>query len=251
MTNIEEVRTQIRNNARGERIIVTAETFHQKWPSTSKPVLCSCSDGKKYVIKGSHNGRQLVPDHIVGRIGQLLGAPVGEVCFSNIPDELKAVEPQLSDVGSGICHATLWLPDCTDRQGLDHMDKDYNRERFALLQVLYSWTIASDHQLIYAKSNPFLVYSVDHGHFLNGSTGWTPASLRQISPVVLDPYFSACGLTESAMAIAKTRLAQITDDDIQLIASGLPDEWAVTTDDRIAITEYLVTRRDRLLNLLP
>lgn len=251
MASIEEVRTQIRNAARGERNTITAETFHLKLPSTSKPVLCSCSDGKKYVIKGSHNSRQLVPDHIVGRIGQLLGAPVGEVCFSNIPAELKAVEPQLSDVGSGICHATLWIPDCIDLRGIDHMDKDYNRERFALLQVLYSWTIANDHQLIYAKSNPFLVYSVDHGHFLNGSTGWTPTSLRQIVPVVLDQFFSTCGLPESVMATAKTRLVQITDEDIQLIAKELPDEWAVTIDDRAAITEYLVTRRDTLLTLLP
>ena len=184
-------------------------------------------------------------------MGQLLGAPVGQTCFSIIPPELKSIEPQLSDVAAGIGHATLWVPDCTDKQNLDHMDKPYNHDRFALLQVLYSWIVANDRQLIYAKSDPFLVYSVDHGHFLNGSTGWTPTSLRQVGAVVVDAYFSACGLPNSALASAKAQLAQVTDDDIRLVAAGLPDEWAVTVDDRAALTECLVTRRDKLLAALP
>jgi hypothetical protein len=164
---------------------------------------------------------------------------------------LKAIEPQLTDIGAGICHATLWVPNCTDRQALDHMDKSYNRERFARLQVLYSWALAGDHQLIYAKSDPFLVYSVDHGHFLNGGTGWTAGSLRQIGPVSLDRYFSACGLPEAALASAARRLEQITDDDIRTVAAGPPDEWAVTADDRAALVEYFMIRRDKLLEFLP
>ena len=131
------------------------------------------------------------------------------------------------------------------------MNREYNRDRFARLQVLYSWVLAGDHQLIYAKTEPLLVYSVDHGHFFNGSTGWTPDSLRQIGPVVLDGYFSACGLSEAALVEAKSALSQITDEDIGLVALGPPDEWGITADDRAAITEYLISRRDRLLTLLP
>jgi len=247
----DQIRQILRDCGAGNRRPVTAVTFRQKFPSASRPILVRCDDDGDYVLKGSHNGRSLVADHVVGRLGQLLGAPVGQVGFGVIPAELKAIEPQLSDVGTGLCHATRWVPNCSDKQGLDHVDKLYNRERFVLLRLLYSWTIANDHQLIYAKSEPFLVYSVDHGHFLNGSTGWTPASLREIGPVTLDPYFSGCGLPDSAFAGVKTQLAQVTNDDLRMIAAGPPDEWGVTHDDRIAITEYLVARRDRLLTLLP
>jgi len=187
----------------------------------------------------------------VGRLGQLLGAAVGQSRFASIRPELKAIELQLSDVSAGICHATNWVPNCTDKQGVEHMDKQYNRQRFATLQVLYSWVLAGDHQLIYAKSDPFLVHSVDHGHFFHGSTGWTPDSLRQVGPVVLDPYFAPCGLPSSELANAKLQLAQVTREDIQMVAAGLPEEWQVTGDDRAAIVEYLVVRRDRLLVLLP
>ena len=69
-----------------------------------------CDDERDYVLKGSQNGRKLVADHVVGRLGQLLGAPVGDTSFATIPDELIAIEPQLADVGAGICHATLWVP---------------------------------------------------------------------------------------------------------------------------------------------
>lgn len=251
MPTIEQVREEIRAAARGDRHPVVAETFLQKWPSASRPVLCSCSDKSTRVIKGAHNGRQLVPDHVVGRLGQLIEAPVGITGFAVIPEELKGIEPQLSDVGPGIGHSTIWLPDCTDRQAVDHMNKEYNRERFARLQVLYSWAFAGDHQLIYAKTEPLLVYSVDHGHFFHGSTGWTPALLRQIGPVVLDQYFSACGLQVSALADATAALSRITDRDIELVAMGPPDEWGITIDDRTALTEYLVSRRDELLKLVP
>jgi hypothetical protein len=249
--DIDEVRRVIRECAGGQRNPVKAVTFRQKYGSASKPVLMRCDDNRDYVLKGSHNGRRLVADHFVGRLGQLMGAPVGQIVFGFIPSELIALEPQLADVGAGICHATLWVPDCTDRQGIDHMNQPYNRDRFALLQVLYSLALASDHQLIYAKSAPFLVHSVDHGHFLNGGTGWTADTLRQIGPVTVDPYFRACGLPDAALAAAKPRLAEITDDDLRMIAAGLPDEWKVTAEDRSALVEYFVARRDRLLALLP
>jgi len=249
--DVEEIRRIIRDCAEGRRNLVTAVTFRQKFPSGSRPVLMRCDDNCDYVLKGSHNGRTLVADHVVGRLGQLLGAPVGQVCFAMITAELKAMEPQLSDVGPGVCHATLWVPDCIDQKHVDHMDKSYNRGRFALLKVLYSWVVASDHQLIYAKSDPFLVYSVDHGHFLHGSTGRNPTSLRQIGAVALDPYFAACGLPDAALATPKTNLAQITDDDITMVAAGPPDEWGITAEDRAALVEYLVARRDRVLAMLP
>jgi hypothetical protein len=210
-----------------------------------------CDDGLEYVLKGSHNGRTLIAEHVVARLGQLISAPVGHVSFAVIAPELKAAEPQLADVGTGICHATEWVPDCTDAMGIDHMDKSYNRDRFALLQVLYSWAHAENQQLIYAKIDPHLVHSVDHGHFLTGSTGWTAPVLKQIGNVVLDPFFTPCGLPQSAMAAAKQNLSQVTDDDIRMVTQGPPDEWGVQPGDREALAEYFTVRRDRVLALLP
>ena len=251
MATLDEIRERISACAAGNRRTLKAMTFIQKFGSASRPVIATCDDGAIYVIKGAHNGRTLVTEHVVGRLGELMGAPVGEVAFAEITDELRQVEPQLADVSAGLGHATRWVPDCTDKLGVDHMDKSYNRQRFALLQVLYSWALAGDHQLIYSKSDPFLVLSVDHGHFLNGSTGWSAASLRGCGPPALDPYFAMCGLPASALVIARAALAAITDSEIRLVAGGPPDAWGTTPDDRAAIAEYFIRRRDQLVAILP
>src|SRR5579863_8203479 len=111
MADVNVIRDQIRAAAQGNRNSVIAQTYHQKWPSASRPVLCSCNDGKQYVIKGSHNGRALIIGNMIGRFGQLLDAPVGQVVYAEIPQVLRDAEPQLSDVGVGIGHGTLWMPD--------------------------------------------------------------------------------------------------------------------------------------------
>ena len=92
----DEIRQILRDCAAGNRRPVTAVTFRQKFPSASRPILVRCDDNSDYMLKGSHNGRSLVSDHVVGRLGQLLGAPVGHVSFAIISAELKAIEPQLT-----------------------------------------------------------------------------------------------------------------------------------------------------------
>jgi hypothetical protein len=251
MPTIEQVRAILRADARGERTVVSAQTFHQKWPSASRPVLCGCDDGARWVIKGSHNGRSLVADNVVGRLGQLLGAPVGDVGFVDIPDALKAIEPLLADVGTGIGHATSFLPDCTDKESVGHMDVPENRPRFALLTVLYSWALSNDPQCIYSKFEPRLVHSVDHGHFLNGSTTWSVATLQGVGPVAVDPYFAACGLSTAELTAGRRALEAITEDDIALVVADPPDQWGITTQEREALRQYLSARRVGLLALLP
>jgi hypothetical protein len=246
-----EVRDAIRRCAAGDRRPVKAVTFMQKYGSASRPVVVTCDDGSVYVIKGAHNMRTLVSEHVVGRLGQLMDAPVGEVCFGEITDEFKAIEPQLGDVAAGIGHATRWVPNCSDRAGIDQMHHAYNRQRFARLQVLYSWALAGDHQLIYSKVDPFVVYSVDHGHFLHGTTGWSAASLRQVGPVMLDPFFTMCGLPDTALHDAKEALERVTEEEIHDITLGPPGAWGVTADDRAALKEYLLARRLALAALLP
>ncbi len=250
MPTIEEIRTAIGNAATGQRVVVVAQTFLQRWPSASQPVLVSGDDGRTYVVKGSQNRKMIVAEHVVGRLGQLLGAPVGEVAFASIPNELKAIEPNVQHIGGGIAHATLWIPGCTEREGLTHVAHPYNHRRFALLAALYSWAVAGDHQCIYSKGEPYEVYSVDHGHFFPGGPNWTLDSLNQAPLVQLDPWFAQCNLPGAMMAEARHQLESITDDDVNLIVSGPPDEWEFSEAERDALRVYLRRRRQELIALL-
>ena len=65
--------------------VIDAETYlNRKWGTSSSPVLLGCADKKDYVIKGKQAGRILVNDHLVGRLGALISAPVGTVCLVNV-----------------------------------------------------------------------------------------------------------------------------------------------------------------------
>jgi hypothetical protein len=116
---------------------VNAHTFLRRWHTFSKPVALRCDDGNEYVVKGQHAGRGIVNDHVVAHLGVALGAPVGVPRLVNIPLELKQFEPDLQDISDGLAHGTVLLPNCTDRQWLDHTNTAENRPRFALLAVLY------------------------------------------------------------------------------------------------------------------
>jgi hypothetical protein len=247
----EDLRKQLQEAAQGNRYLITAETYLKEWSSASKPVLLRCNDAQTYVVKGSQNQKMIVNEHVVGRLGELLGAPVAEVEFVDIPQELRQIEPKLSHIGPSIAHGTRFIPDCTERTGIDHANLKENHDRFALLTVLYSWVQANDHQCIYGKSPPHLVYSVDHGHFFQGGPNWTVHSLTSNHNVQIDPWFSQCGLSLESMYSARERLLTVLDEDIQLIAMGPPDAWGISQSERAALIDYLIKRKAKLLEILP
>jgi hypothetical protein len=57
---------------------VIAKTFLRQLDGFSKSVLVSCDDNIDYAVKGPQIGRAIVNEHLVARLGILLGAPVPE-----------------------------------------------------------------------------------------------------------------------------------------------------------------------------
>jgi len=236
---------------------VRAVTYIRKWEhADSEPALLMCDDGRAYVVKsfrvhGVSNGRVIINEQIVGRLGAKLGAPVGEVGFVDIPDELIAVEPDLAHLSTGIAHGSLWIPDCTDREGLQYTTTAANRMRFALLAILYTWVGAKDQQFIYRKNVPPLVYSVDHGHFFPRGPYWTITSLRVDPLAELDATFAACRFSRVELVRARGALEQITYQAIAEAVAAPPDAWSISMQERIAMAEYVARRHAELIGLLP
>ncbi len=177
-----------------------------------------------------------------------MGAPVGEPALVIIPDELVRNEPEMHDIAPGVSHGTLFIRDTTDRSWLIHTDKSYNRERFALLAVLYGWLCAQDNQLIYSNHEPHYVYSVDHGHFLPGGPEWTIASLAR-APIAqpLQDIRGGCGLSDEAIAAALAALRTVTMNDVIRSVAFPPDEWGVSMAERAAIACFIRKRRIEML----
>ena len=230
--------------------IPKAETFHRKWPSFSRPVLVTCDDGKKYVLKGAHCGKAIVNEQIVARLGALLGAPVCPTLLVEIPAELCNIEPQMNDISPGLAHAIEYIDDCSERAGIDHTGLRENRERFASLQVLYTWMFAGDHQLIYRTSPPHLVYSVDHGHFFPGGPNWTVQSIAGVTAILqYDTMFNAAAITSAERTNTLSCLGRLSDREIDDIVAIPPSSWGIDHAERVALSTMIKNRKSEILAL--
>lgn len=229
-----------------------AETFLKKWNTFSNPVAVRCSDGKEYVLKSSNTrGKAIVTDQIVGRLGNLISAPVPMVLIVDVPQELIDIEPKLSHFPPGPAHACHRVPDCTERKLFDHAKEDENRDRFASLAVLYGWTVASDHQMIYENDEPHLVWSVDHGHFFPGTYNWTPKSLKKATSAAPDQrVMNAAGLSITDLDEVLSRIKGVSAEHLASVIAAIPESWNITEAERIAAASFLYRRRKELLKLV-
>ncbi len=214
-----------------------------------------CDNDREYVVKGRCTDRQveraLVNEQVVGYLAHALGAPVPEIDHVKVPQELISAEPRMQHLQPGIAHAMQFVPDCSDRSGIDHTNVPENRPRFASLSILFGWMGGSDQQLIYSNAPPHLVHSVDHGHFFAGGPDWTPAGLAAAEDEAVNPhpYFAGCCLGEADLREPLRQLALMSLSVIAAAVALPPEEWQVDLAARVSLAMYLGKRRDTLLRL--
>lgn len=231
---------------------VNAHTFREVVSTSSDPVVLACDDGHEYFVKSENAGRVIVNDHVVAHLGQKLGAPVGEPQIIYVPQELKDSEPKMQHVVAGLAHGTRVIPNCVDHRIVHFTWLTENKTRFALLAVLYGWCQAGDRQWLYNTFDPQLVHSVDHGHFFPGGPEWSVDTLNGAGDPELDVIIvNDCGLTEGEQRAALDTLQNnIGEDDVVAAVAACPDEWAFTRDERVALSSFLIQRRNLLLRAL-
>ncbi len=160
------------------------------------------------------------------------------------------MQQDLQHMPAGVSHGSLLIKNCSEESPEPaHHDVPDNRDRFAMLAVLFGWTHARDRQFIYSLTVPPLVYSVDHSHFLHGDPFWSTATLEaapraRISRDIVEK----CGLDADSLRIALGRLSAVGSHVIAEAVSRPPDSWSVTLDERVAAALYLDKRKSELLN---
>ncbi len=230
--------------------IIEARTYLKGWRTKSNPVLLQCADGKKYVVKGKQAGRQIVNDQIVARLGLTINAPVGNPKIINVSQKLIDIESNLENFGSGTAHGTEFIPNCIDQWTLIATSEPENRIRLATLALLYGWTHANDHQFIFHKIPPRIIYSVDHGHFFPNQPEWRIQDLEQDSPATLDTYFKDCNFTDDELKQIYDILNNVTKPAIVEAVAFPRADWGITFEERLGMINYLIARKKDLQNHL-
>lgn len=245
---------QLEHWAAQREIATHAITFLKCFPTSTQPALLRCDDGQDYVVKGMQAGRYAVNDHIVAQLGTMMKAPVSHPKLIEVSDELIEIEPKLSHFQAGPAHGSTFISGCFDSYCCSEVKIPDNQLRLAHLSVLYGWILAYDHQFLYQKSPPQLIYSVDHSHFFPLSTDggmWNIEALKLAHPATLDSLFDICNLKLNETKQALRNLASVSKEDILKAVASVPDEWGITMDERIAMTEYLIQRQQDLLDRTP
>lgn len=62
------------------------------------------------MVKGTQAGRVLVNDQIIGYLGQMIEAPVGEVGLVDVSQELIDGSAEMSHMPAGTSHGCFWIP---------------------------------------------------------------------------------------------------------------------------------------------
>lgn len=232
---------------------VRAEIFDHAYSSASQPRRVKCSDAQYYVLKGHNAGKTMVNEQLVGRLGAAMGAPVGDVAFVEVPQALIAAEPQMAPLAAGIVHGSRFMRDVSnDRQNIAPIELDVNRDRFALLAILYGWIGASDHQVLYRELSPKLVFSVDHGHFFPHGPEWTVDGLNNAAAATPDASVVAqCGLLRDDLVPAARALAAVADERVAEAIAWIPPDWPFPNDERGVMAVYLDRRCRELLAGFP
>jgi hypothetical protein len=169
-----------------------------------------------------------------------------------VDQQLIDIENRLDVACPSLAHGSKNAStNCTGRSDFsvgEYCKLPINRSRVAGLAVLYGLALASDHQVIYRVGGEPIVFSVDHGHFFHGGTGWTEHGFENAPQACIDPVIvRSCSLTEAEIAPFLDRLGSLAANDFAEAVAAPPDVWIISESDRIAIARYLWSRREALL----
>jgi len=219
--------------------------------NSGKPMQVICTDQMRYALKlndstNPSHGRTLATEQVVGRLGQLLGAPTVQPARVLCPQELLSNFVETGNRVAGLGHASRFLDRRQLRedrgQPLQPVTKK-NREDHARLGVLYGWIGAGDHQVL-RDTQTDEIFSHDHGLFLPGGGNWGKTNLIAGTPLVPDPWF--LDPDPSNVIEASMQIKALTDAQIAGAIAYVDASWGVGDDDLIALANYLSARRDML-----
>ena len=204
-------------------------------------------DRQRYWIKPLNNAqgeRVPVTEQIVGRAGNLIGAPTCKVRTIAIGDEFAGWEfRQGQALEPGIAHASLNVEDAVFTRALDHRVDDDNSRRHAFVFGLYDWCWGGDVQGLFALRDENRFYSHDHGWYLppEGPT-WTIDELEAQVDMSHELSTNVDGIGASIANEVAAALEAVQRNSIRDALAMIPSNWPVN-DDELECAGFFLEKR--------
>jgi len=235
-----------RSDPAGELRVVAC--LQQGRATASSPFLASGSDGHQWWVKPPQVQlkKALVTEYVVGRVGQLIGAPVCETAVIEIPTSLLPWEFRPGQqLPTGFGSATRDLPGVVTeiRGSLSHRGDDDNARRHGGVYALVDWCFGDDLQWLLHTSDQWTLYSHDHGWYLPpGGPDWSLASLRAAVDVAGPVPGTPTGLDKTHLDRLADGLEAVTREALQKIMMDVPISWPVAGAELECLGWYLEHR---------
>ncbi|MER5029661.1 hypothetical protein KDV59_12255 [Pantoea anthophila] len=136
---------------------------------STKPILCRCDDGKKYIVKSMPlmPPKHLLAEFISACLAQDLGLPLPDFTVVHIPDELLEFSPELkSDINPGYAFATLYIENAVSLTFAQSRNEQIvpidDQKRIFLFD---RWIMNGDRSLTAIGGNVNMLYDVQHDRY--------------------------------------------------------------------------------------
>lgn len=230
-------------------VVATVSPSGGTW---SGPFRVIGSDGNDWFVKSLQTcppGQEasIAIEHIVARVGGLIGAPMCDTSLIRIPPEIAGWEPRPGvALTEGWAHGSRALEHADERgrPSLDARRQDDNARRHVGIYALFDWCFGCDQQWLYDIDSDRTIYSHDHGLYLPplGTGYWTAADLVTVvdkpNPLPDPPQ----GLNNAEIEAVAQALEAINRDALASILNGVPTSWPVTDVDLGALGWFLESR---------
>ncbi len=245
---------------------VRAVEFVRRMRGASQPYLLRCADGENYVVKFRNNPqhvRVLANEMLAGRLAQLIGLPVPNPAFVEVPVELVSGNPLLEfEIGPrrepcaaglqfgsrfpGAPGQTLVVDFLPDRL-LKSVVKNHPRV-FLGAFVFDKWTCNCDgRQVIFYRSpdqegSTYSAALIDHGFCFNdGDWNFPDSPIRSLYPRRW-VYEGVRGLNSFEPFLS--RVENLEAAELEECVRGIPEEWCGENPEKLMrLAERLFERR--------
>ena len=229
----------------------------------SKPHLIQCSDGHRYLVKLKNNPqgtRSLVNEYVVSKLGLLLGLPIPPASYIQISQSFIQSNPLFEkyDFVPGNQFASLYIDGCTALSKEEPFPVRDQIQNHAIIPGIFLFDIWVSNQdrwknnilLQPVKEGKFYLYLIDHGDCFPEGREWTIKSLkkspnlrkfRSVHQWCLEQIKSSQELYPFL-----DRIEHLPLDHIQMVVHSIPHDWDVSTKEKNALVQHLISGKQKL-----
>lgn len=227
----------------------------------SKGCIIRLDDGYDYVVKFLRRGyEKILPNEWIGYcLARFLELPVPFSRIVEVPEAVFTLIPNMTDVTyTGRQFATMYIPCCVNLRQVSDVESVVNFEAFAGIILLDYWLGNRDRNrnnvlLREEKRGAYRLWMIDHGDIF-GSFNWTASQMgtpsMELYPSATHQWMARFIPAERAFTEYLKVMRTIPKLLIEEIVAQIPSEWCVSDEDRQAIVEQLIFRRDKQMEEL-